>query len=672
MSLRLKLFAVSLLTLVLPWAGCTYIQEMESALKGGVEQSLQGSAQTIAAALGGRIELLGPVSRTAAAAPILAHRLPGQPSVDGHRDDWGLANVAPLPVAPEPTATLATSRAQYWAGVRDRYVYLYIEVEDPEVEYSTPTETGDQVILTDGSGRRLVFATAAPGPLGANLGGDGNANAGSEPRFKGFWRELAEGFALEIQAPISAVAGALNIHIVDSSGDTQRRLAGTSSTFADTGPLVYPRDGLTAALTAFSQDGLRIRVVDQQSWLLADHGTLVENGTTPSGGVLGALYGWLLKPEEQPAYQEVATGRLDTVATQSALRGQPKAVWFSGEILPDAIVQAAQPLWLGDRIVGAVVLERNSASMQTLTNRALTRLMNFTLLATLIAALGSVGYATVLSLRVRRLARAAEGAMGPRGELNSAVPGTTAGDELGILARSFARLLRRLGDYNDYLRGLAGKLSHELRTPLAVITSSLENLEQEQDPAQRKVYQQRLHDGAQRLDRLVNAMSEATRMEQMVQDAERVWFRPGEVVSAAARGYQDAYPRRTFRSHCDDGGLSVSGSPDLLVQLLDKLVDNALSFAPEDGAIVIEIKPNNNAVCLDVANPGPGLPDAMHDRLFDSLVSIRSKGSERPHMGLGLFIVKLIADYHQGAASAENLADGSGVRFRIRLPAQAR
>jgi two-component system sensor histidine kinase ChvG len=673
-SLRLKLFGVSLLTLVLPWAGCTYVQEMEAALKLGFEQSLQGSAQTIATALDGRTELLygqrQGLRQIEMAAAILAHRLPGEPGLDGYRDDWGLATAAAIVLAPNPRTDFGA--AKYWAGVRGRYLYIYVEVEDPLVEYSTPTKPGDRVILVDGQGRRLAFATAAPGPLGANVMlGDALTN-NREQRVAGFWRETASGYALEIQMPLAVVGNTLSIHVVDANarGPTQR--TGSSSSYTETGSLIYPRLALADTLRAFTQTGLRIRVVDTHGWLLASQGALARTDADQpaAGGLLSTLYGWLLKQEEQP-YADVVTGWLATSPVQTALTGRPNAAWFADPIIAESIVQVSRPLMVGDRIMGAIVLEQSSGSMLTLTNRALTRLMNFTLLATLIAALGSVGYATVLSLRVGRLAQAAEEALGPDGELNPRVPGIRAGDELGALARSFARLLGRLGDYNDYLRGLASKLSHELRTPLAVITSSLENLEQEEDPAQQQLYRQRLHSGAQRLDRLVSAMSEATRIEQAVKEAERVRFRPAAVIESTVRGYADAYPQRRFNVNCDDQGLSVSGSPDLLTQLLDKLVDNALSFAPPDGVIEVNLSVDDDDLMLQVANPGPLLPESMTGRLFDSLVSIRDKSGDKPHLGLGLFIVRLIAEYHGGSVAANNLADSSGVVFQVQLPTQS-
>ena len=72
---------------------------------------------------------------------------------------------------------------------------------------------------------------------------------------------------------------------------------------------------------------------------------------------------------------------------------------------------------------------------------------------------------------------------------------------------------------------------------------------------------------------------------------------------------------------------------------------------------------------IEVDNPGPTLAgrDGSHSHLFESLWQSRSGGDSRPHFGLGLYIVRLIAEFHGGRAEAGNLPDGSGVRFRVSL-----
>ena len=75
---------------------------------------------------------------------------------------------------------------------------------------------------------------------------------------------------------------------------------------------------------------------------------------------------------------------------------------------------------------------------------------------------------------------------------------------------------------------------------------------------------------------------------------------------------------------------------------------------------------------LIVANAGPPLPAGMEERLFESMVSVRAgNASGAPHLGLGLYIVRLIAQFHGGAATAENRVAPPGVAVIVRLPLAA-
>ena len=84
--------------------------------------------------------------------------------------------------------------------------------------------------------------------------------------------------------------------------------------------------------------------------------------------------------------------------------------------------------------------------------------------------------------------------------------------------------------------------------------------------------------------------------------------------------------------------------------------------------MVVRLQRLDKSVRLSVINQGPPLPETMRDDLFDSMVSVRGSRSDRPHLGLGLYIVRLIADFHDGRVRAENLADARGVAFHITLP----
>ena len=123
--------------------------------------------------------------------------------------------------------------------------------------------------------------------------------------------------------------------------------------------------------------------------------------------------------------------------------------------------------------------------------------------------------------------------------------------------------------------------------------------------------------------------------------------------------------------------MPTRGSPDLAAQLLDKLVENAVDFPGEPGRdepIRIDLGVAGDVAALAVQNRGPLLPEAMQGKLFESMVSVRSDRSREgksaePHLGLGLYIARLIAEFHGGTIGAENLParDGVVVKATFRL-----
>ena len=103
------------------------------------------------------------------------------------------------------------------------------------------------------------------------------------------------------------------------------------------------------------------------------------------------------------------------------------------------------------------------------------------------------------------------------------------------------------------------------------------------------------------------------------------------------------------------------------MQLLDKLIDNAVDFSADGATISVVLRADESHAELSVANPGPPLPPEADTRLFESLWQSRAEADKRPHFGLGLYIVRLIAEFHGGSARAANLPDGSGAIFTVRL-----
>lgn len=680
MSLRLQLLAFGALTLVLPWAGWQFVQEMEAALRTGFEQSLVASAQTVAASMRERVGVLdaeAPLPAASDRGPALyARALAAAPAVDGSRSDWGLddADAQALP-----------GGHRLWTGIVGDDVYLYVSVRDRDLVYQgAPGQTpyGDRVLLAldraHGERQWLVLLTRAPGSF--------RAQQTAPPSFApsgvfldsvvAAWQQTAAGYSVEVRLPLGLIGSALGVGVVD----VDRRGAGYDVSISTSwpagrggaGPFRHPDAELQRAVVRFGRDGDRYRVLDHNGWVLADAGDLIVGDAFESSpGLAEGLFRFALGRHDPPySGLERPRGRVWDPALLRALRGEPVTTWYGSGSERNAIVAAAVPIESAGGVLGAVVLERASDPILTVTNRALLRLMSFTLLASVVAALGLLGFATLLSFRVRRLARAAETALGPKGEIDATLPGSKARDEIGDLARSFADLLTRLRDYTVYLRSLTSKLSHELRTPVAIVTTSLENLRHEVDGAEADVYMKRLKEGTERLDAILSAMSEATRIEQAIGETVVVSFDLAAVLESCCKAYGDLYGERRIVYRSGLRGAAVAGSPELIAQMMDKLIDNAVSFSPPASAIEITLGETPTALVLSVVNRGSSLPETMRRQLFDSLVSVRNGNDGRAHLGLGLYVVALIVEFHRGRIEANNLADGSGVEFRIEFPRQ--
>ena len=180
---------------------------------------------------------------------------------------------------------------------------------------------------------------------------------------------------------------------------------------------------------------------------------------------------------------------------------------------------------------------------------------------------------------------------------------------------------------------------------------------------------ERAQGGLGRLAEILTRMTEATRLEQSLSDVERERFDLGALVTACVEGYRLAFPRRTFACQIPDEPLRIDGAPDLVAQMLDKLVANAHEFAIPDTPIVITLVRAADTARLTVENEGPPLPQGMREQLFDSMVSVRpGSGGDVPHLGLGLYIVRLIAEFHAGTARAGDRNDGNGVIVTVSIP----
>jgi signal transduction histidine kinase len=666
MSIRLKmLLLLGLATLVLPWAGCHYAREMESALREGEQSSLQSVAQTIASSLQGRTDLLyreppsvaGSETDEGAASPpprpdakssvydLHPILLPSAPYLDGYGDEW------PQTAAAWQSFARDQHRFRILTGVHERMLYLLLDVHDEHVVFDAagaspldPGTFGDRVWLgyegTDGKEHQVFIAAVGPGSVTARrieTGEYGQLRAAVEQRIIGALQQVPTGYRLELRVPLSMLGEGFGVLIDDRDHRGADPVSyGTlrSDDLHTVGRLIAASPELTDYLKQFSQPGLRLGVAAPEGRLLAQVDALAQAAALePERGILAQFYRRFV---DRPGTRRIIEASADIHDREHA------------------------------RVMGSLQVAQTEDRWLALRDRALTRMLNLTLLISAAAVIATFLIAARLAVRLSRLRAASESALTREG-LVTTFPETDARDELGDVARGFSTLLHRLSEYTGYLRTLAGKLAHEIRTPLTIVRSSLENLESEGVSSSAAVYLNRAREGSDRLNAILIAMGAASRVEEAISNAERVRFDLIPVIRSAADSYRIAFPQRTFATDLPRHAVEIEGAPDLIVQMLDKLVDNAVDFSPAGSTISLRVRLEPHAAVVDVDNSGPPLAPDTQDRLFESLWQSRTDSDSRPHFGLGLYIVRLIAEFHGGQATAESLPGESGARFTVRL-----
>ena len=686
MNLRGQLVLVSLLVLLLPWAGCSYVSEMENALRQGQQDALVSVTQSIASMINGRPdlfeELLAADRLTTTGMDVYLHEAPRGLIVDGYADDGSdfSADMVNYPPSTEHTDQgRKPLKLSVWHATHGEYMYVYAHIEDTGIRFRSPVNnevSGSdnlQLVLenTEGKLQRYWISPEGPGEFTA-LRLSGRRYVG-EHRIRGTWRDTADGYTVELMLPRSWVHNRFGIVAVD--GEDARRWSGSMAPGTDPGRLITISKTITEQLGVIAQGNLRVSIVDNYQWLRAISGSLSLKPDTrvtplPGAWMLEALYRLAVPgPEDGFEYWQSTQGRLQRQEVRRALAGESAATWYPTDSENNlAIISASMPLWHEDRIIGAVIAEQTSAGILSLTNAALVRLAGVSSVLVLLIVAGLIGYASWLSVRIHRLSRQVSRVMEPEGRELNAFPLQTAKDEIGTLGRSFERLLSNVRAYTDYLQTLASKLSHELRTPLAVVRTSLDNLEHEAVSPGAEQYLRRAREGSERLNRILNAMSEASRVERSISSAETAAVNLNGLLEDVVAGYRTVYPNCNIEYELPNEGITIDGNAELLAQMLDKLMDNACDFCPVDGVIRFGLARQGGEVVISVENDGPLLPPAMADQLFESMVSVREGKDEHVHMGLGLTIVRLVAEFHGGVATARNRSDGSGVIILIRIP----
>jgi two-component system sensor histidine kinase ChvG len=691
-GIPLKLSLVSSLLLLVPWLGLQYFRELERLLRQVQEQALVSTARAVATALNDRpnVFLSGEVYPAGRDVDLHVPNLQRPIVVDGKTDDWNQPGVDPRSeaVASEGGALFSF---RYRVGRYGNGVYVLFEVQDEHVVLHDPLR-GDlagndhlqiNVVTADDEFLRFAVDAEGDGPVTAWLIREDGIRL-PDNRISGVWRTTPGGYLAELRLPRTLIGPRLSLAVVNVNDPETRALVGqlgkAGATRDELGTVLVPSPEISAIIRGLERGRSRIRVIDLNRRVLADAGTLHRPppaGTAAAPTTWDRLAGWvrpltrhlLAEPREDFADDDPDSYRVQGPEIDRALAGNEATRWRITKDARAVVLSAAHPVWIDDKVRGAVLVEETTNEILAHRNREFEKLFAAIVGVSLLAGAALFLFASRLSLRIRRLRDQVEHAIDRQGRVAGGTIGSSAGDELGDLARSFSEILGRQREHTAYLEQVGKRLSHEIRTPVGVVRSSLDNLRLQSFPEDARVYLERADEGLRRLATILSRMSEATRLEQVLAGSEREAFDLAAVVRGCVFGYRLANPGREILLREPGAPLPLVGAPDLVAQLLDKLVENALGFARPGTAIEVDLAREGLSARLSVENRGPLLPGEMEGRLFESMVSIRAAGDRtQPHLGLGLYIVRLIAEFHGGHASARNREDGEGVVVSVSLP----
>lgn len=349
---------------------------------------------------------------------------------------------------------------------------------------------------------------------------------------------------------------------------------------------------------------------------------------------------------------------LSGAASAECPRPQPRAL----------VLWCVGPVTVNGSVVGALAASQGLSGIYQVIQDARGALFSWTLAAlvviggfSLLVARSITGPIGALTRRARAMAAGDFAARLPVGSR----------DEVGQLAQMFNHLARRLQETEAVRKEIVANVSHELRTPITTIKLYTESL-LDWGLDEPEVARPKLEVIAAETDRMVGLIGDLLDLSRIdhrgvIRSRRRVDV--GELALSVATSQQARAQRKGVALSVEDtGGCAAPVDADRIVQVLSNLLTNAIDFTPDGGRIAIRVCRQDQDVCVEVTDTGPGIPVEALPRIFDRFYRVDpSRSREHGGSGLGLAIAKEIVEAHGGTIEAVSPPTG-GTRIRFTLP----
>jgi two-component system sensor histidine kinase ChvG len=428
----------------------------------------------------------------------------------------------------------------------------------------------------------------------------------------------------------------------------------------------------------FIRQGQRARLFDADAALLADSYVFSEDVEVRPLPPVGErrLFGGDSADKEAKRIEKARAdlekeveAALDGVITPNVRRAETG----------DEVISVSIPIQRVKSVLGVLTLEAGDVDEIVAAQR--NALLPFALVALGVTLFTSVLLHLFIARPVLRLAAAADQVRLSRARAISLPDLEERSDEIGDLARSLETMTATLSKRMDAIERFAADVSHEIKNPLTSIRSAVETLGLVKDDAAKARLTNLLMQDVRRLDRLITDISNASRLDaELSRDHPRV-VEIGrllkDIVGLYGETQRAADPQVRFEEVDELEPLQVNGREGPLGQVFRNLVDNARSFSPPGGTVLVRLERSRDdpsrPVRVTVEDDGPGVPPDNLETIFERFYTSRPKGHAfGGNSGLGLSIARQIVEAHGGRIWAENRLDGNGAvtgaRFLVTLP----
>jgi two-component system, OmpR family, sensor histidine kinase ChvG len=701
-NLGTKLFILmSFILVVIPWFSYLYLSEMEDFLVESQANAQLLTAEGISTLLNGRSDLFNelPLSPDGYE-QLYAHPLEKPIRIDGIRSDW--EDVLDYNVG-FGTRTVPDDRSQLVnqfylvLGEHNGQVYAFVQVLDDTVIFRNRNilrlDLSDHIRVTftgkDDKVQKLVITATEEGVTTAYAVDENWRYAllgEAENKVPGVLTQTANGYSVEFRIPLELLGSTKNfgLAVVDVDSMESRSIESITGTLPSAGReafglVLLKSPEVLRIIEGLGYSGANIQVIDAQQRVRAEVGSYRDASKaqqSPETGnslpFLERLVNWLLNPVYQLvdlSLRDQEYAREDNIITE-ALKGNPGFDHLLSDDQGEMII-AAHPIIDQNAVIGTVILKQNTNRILEVRRDALKRIVNFSIVSVILFASIILGFSVRLAGRIRRLGTEANNAIDIYGRLktNKISSETNSGDEIGDLARSISGMLARLHQHNQFLENMPRTLRHEINNPLNALSTSLQNLESQPGEEAKSKYIDSAKRGVNRIGMIVQNLADAASLEESLIGEEMEIINLHDLIKNYLANCRVVHPNMEFDYRGSDEPLYAQICDFRIEQLLDKLIDNAIDFATPGTTVVLSLTADEREISFSVENAGEPIPELIKHSLFDSMVTARDKNPDnRLHFGIGLYVVRVIADHHQGSVQAINLSNDSGVRVEVTLP----